>query len=390
MGEDEQPWPAGIEDHWLQRGENLRPPENMPGLSTVNIVIPVIRFVGQLIEVLKTRIITRDVLEQYDSYFQSMSHHVPEQLSLNSDGWLDPFVFSSIVPLLMVQFQLYRHNLNGYATAQERQEALFRCHQVGMQTVKFLNRVMRNPPHPIETTFPGASRGQDTWQPRLNKVVHNMVCRHTWRCTLIFCLRGDFDSALTCVEFSKAIGDVRKLNIACGRNLAFFLDQLLERTSRGTPQRDIEADLELIAYASGDLQGSQDGFVWTGVKPSQQNPSNAFTAASVRMLVDDSPPSALLTDAEIHDWGGWAKVEEKIGRLISEQRRRQQGPHGYAPGPHAQSPAYHRSAHNEMKRVQLGPPEHAPSPAAELTTGASSSRNSPPTGASRISIANII
>ena len=124
MGESDEPWPTAVGDHWLHPRGNLRPPENVPGFSTVGIIIPVVRFVGQLMKSLRAKTITREVLQTYDDYFRMMNQYVPDQLQLNSDSWLEPFTFSSIVPLLMVQFQLYRHNLNAYATAYERHDAL--------------------------------------------------------------------------------------------------------------------------------------------------------------------------------------------------------------------------------------------------------------------------
>jgi hypothetical protein len=392
MGESEAPWPTAVGDHWLQPRGTLRPPENVPGFSTVGIIIPVVRFVSQLIKSLRAKTITREVLQTYDDYFRNMSHYVPDQLQLESDSWLEPFVFSSIVPLLMVRFQLYRHNLNAYATAYERHEALERCHSVSVDTVNYLRRMMRLPP--AAAGQPLSERDTQTWQQLLIAIAHNMLCRHVWRCTLMLCLRGDFASAITCIQFSKAIGSTRKMNIACGRNLAFFLDRLFERTARGVPQHELETDLEMIAYASGDLQGSLDGgFVWAGIQPEQAEASTASRPSdpNLRGLLEaGAPPTALLTDDETSDWGGWERVEHQVSTLAEEQKR-QHSQHGFRPPSQAHSPVYHRSVHNETKRVQLAAPDSTPSPGGGTTTGATSTRaNTPPTGASRISIANII
>jgi hypothetical protein len=227
----------------------------------------------------------------------------------------------------------------------------------------------------------------------LDAVVHNLLCRHVWRCTLILCLRGDFNSALTCIHFSKAIGSARKLNVACGRNLAFFLDQLVGRIQAGMPQQDMESDLELLAYASGDLQGDVDsGFVWNGVQTTayESSATGAGAPSSTLPPFDDeaTPASALLTDKEMNDWGGWERVERQVARLMDEQGRRIQPQRSPYPPPSQPQPLYHRSAHNDTKRVQMAPPGDTPSPsgvAASPKTG-----STPPAGASRISIANII
>ena len=390
MGESDEPWPTAVGDHWLHPRGNLRPPENVPGFSTVGIIIPVVRFVGQLMKSLRAKTITREVLQTYDDYFRTMNHYVPDQLQLNSDSWLEPFTFSSIVPLLMVQFQLYRHNLNAYATAYERHEALDRCYTVARNTVKYLERTMRDPPSSAHRANLG--HGPQSWREMLDAIAHNLLCRHIWRCTLILCFRGDFTNALTCVKFSSAIGDARKLNVACGRNLAFFLERLWERIARGVPPQEIETDLELLAYATGDLQGSPEGgFAWVGVQPGPQEPPSASSSSNLRALLDDEtppPPTALLTEKESNDWGGWSHVEQRVVSLMEGVNSRQ---YGFRPPSQTHSPVYQRSAHNETKRVQLGRPDGTPSPGGGTTTGANSTRtNTPPTGASRISIANII
>jgi hypothetical protein len=392
IGESGEPWPTAVGDHWLQPRGNLRPPENVPGFSTVGIVIPVVRFVGQLMRSLRAKTITREVLQTYDNYFRAMHNYFPEQLQSHSDSWLEPFIFSSIVPLLMVRFQLYRHNLNIYATPQERVEALERCHSVSFDTVRYLARTMRTPPSsPYRASL---SNGPQTWQQMLDAIAHNLLCRHVWRCTLILCLRGDFRSALTCIQFSKAIGNARQLNIACGRYLAFFLDRLLDRVIAGVSQHELETDLELIAYASGDLQGNlESGFVWIGVQTGPTDgPGVGGSTSTLRSLLDeDSPASALLTEKEAGDWGGWEYVEQQVARLMDEQTRQQQTQHASYPPSLSQSPVYHRPAHNETKRVQLGPPDKASNSGSATGSGANPGRGStPPTGASRISIANII
>lgn len=313
----------------------------------------------------------------------------PEQLQSHSENWLEPFTFSSIVPLLMVRFQLYRQNINIHATVQERGEAVERCLSVAYDTVRYLARIMRTPP----SSPYRASLGHDhqTWQQMLDAIAHNLLCRHMWRCTLILSLRGDLGAASTCVRFLKAIGTARKLNVACGRNIAFFLHQIIGRVSAGMPQHELEADLEMLTYASGDLQGDLESLAWTGGRFSSREGEPASNLASFEE--EGLPSSALLTEKEMNDWGGWEHVERQISRLSDEQQKRQ---YQYQRSPYQQPtsaqqyPTYHRPAHNETKRLQLGSANETPSPSTATSSGAAPPKSTPPAGASRISIANII
>ncbi|TKA51798.1 hypothetical protein B0A49_13294, partial [Cryomyces minteri] len=89
---------------------------------------------------------------------------------------------------------------------------------------------------------------------------HNLspACRRTFR--------AEYAVALVCVCAMSAVGDLRRANVACGRNLAFFLEQLIDRVHRGegNPQQ-LLADEEMLAYASGDMQGCpESSWAWTG------------------------------------------------------------------------------------------------------------------------------
>jgi hypothetical protein len=190
---------------------------------------------------------------------------------------------------------------------------------------------------------------------------------------------------------AKTIDDARKLNIACGRNLSFFLEKLVERLHNNTlTQHELEMDFELLAYASGDLQGDiNNAFVWQGSElsylPGASLSPDDPTRSSQPFSDEGLPASALLTEKEIKDWGGWEHAEQQIGVLIEEQQKQIQRQH-IQPNPNHQQqppppPLYHRSAHNEQKRVQLAPPAAAANPSGNST---------PSAGASRISIANII
>jgi hypothetical protein len=262
---------------------------------------------------------------------------------------------------------------------------------------------------------------------------------HIWRTTLIFCLKQDFKAAITCAQLSKVIGDMRQLNIGCGRYLSRFLQRLKENCTNATymrktnssntmsgygdvqetgtsPGSELDESEEMIAYASGDLQSDPDNaWIWAGVRGSSSSNSNNNSGNNNNNNNNNSgnnnnnssnnnsnnsgsnnntsssnsnsnnntqskdldeealrgaqavprPTTALLTEAEKNDWGGWEGVEQVLKELVEIQHKARQ--------------RYYRPAHNPHKRVQLDnseerPPRRVPASAA----------------ASRISIANII
>jgi hypothetical protein len=355
----------------------VRPLPHQLTLLTMNTVVPVVRFTAQLKRTLKSHVISRPTLQTYDDYFRAILGGFPEEYQLSCETYLEPFALIALIPFQLARFQLYRHNLNAYCSPQERTDAIDRCHSVALETVRYISRCMQIP----TSSSTHSSSTLKTWQEALNASANNLLCRHVWRCTLMLCLRGEFSAATTCIRFSTAIGETRKLNIACGRYLAFFLDKLIERVQSGlASQQEVEMDFEILAYASGDMQGELDNsFVWAGAQIPQPSSSggspNLSTPSSMpsQPFADEGlPASALLTEKERMDWGGWERVERQISMLRDEQQRRLQ---------HQPPPLYHRPTHNDTKKVQFAPPESTPSPGVSST---------PSAGASRISIANII
>jgi hypothetical protein len=230
--------------------------------------------------------------------------------------------------------------------------------------------MMTPPPSPEQRGY-GEPR-QESFRDLIRGQADNFLCKHIWRITLILCFKGDYSGALTCARLSATIGDIRKVNVACGRNLSLFLDRLSERTKAGVAtQTHLELDEEMLVYASGDLQGDpENAWVWAG---SETQPVNSAPANP-----EDLPPSsALLTEKELNDWGGWERVERLLHELIDEQQRQSRAQH-----------PYYQPQHNPTKRLQLSPSEMSASP----TVGTAGTTGSPvpSAGASRISIANII
>jgi hypothetical protein len=328
-------------------------------------IIPVIRFIPQLKKTLKSRTISRPTLDTYDDYFKSIMSSYPEHLQIRAEGYLEPVLLHAVFPLQAARVLLYRHNLTTLCQPHERSEAMSRCLLAAHDTLKYIQRTMMTPAQsPDQRTFGGPP--QESFRDLIRGQADNFLCKHIWRVTLILCFKGDYNAALTCVQLSSTIGDIRKVNVACGRNLSLFLARLYERVKAGVATHLLEADEEMLAYASGDLQGDpENAWVWAGSESDFVNGAPANP--------DDLPPSsALLTEKELADWGGWERVKRLLHELIDEQQRQSR----------PQNP-YHQPLHNPTKRLQLSQPDTSP------TSGAVSSPG-PSAGAARISIANII
>jgi hypothetical protein len=156
---------------------------------------------------------------------------------------------------------------------------------------------------------------------------------------------GHFDAALTCIRASALISTLRDVNVACGRNLAFFLGVLIEKRRAGSLagsagyRGERELDEELMAYVSGDLQGStENSWVWTG----SETGMNIIGGGSGGLKIGASPTllgggreegTTVLTDVEARDWGGWERVEYLVNVLAREQGGYAQPVHSkYGPG----------------------------------------------------------
>jgi len=373
--------------------------------------------VSELKKTLKSPTIPQATLKTYDEYFRMILSSYPEECQPHSDTYLDPFTLTLCIPLLSARFILYRHNIKPYATPPDRSDAITRIATIAQDTVRLLARTMQPPPnHNGDRTA--------SWSDLLKAQADNATCRHLWRCTMALAFRGDFEGALACVRVCRAIGDMRKINIACGRNLSYFLERLTDRmgifaargwVSTGTGagaggwQRELEGDEEMLALLTGDMQGDWDcAWVWAR---SEKRGSVAASSGGGRSALEetstsnlrmngtgngspervDVPYSSLLTEKEINDWGGFERCERLIEGL-KEERRRWEG--RWREG----NAYYHRSSQNEAKRLHLTPPEgstttmqtqtqNQQSPGPITGTG---SGGSTPVGASRISIANII
>lgn len=112
------------------------------------------------------------------------------------------------------------------------------------------------------------------------------------------------------------IGDVRIVKAACGRYLAFFLRILLAQIRAKGHVPDLDRDEEMIAYVSGDMQGTSDGsWVWHGSETGSQLEGMGYAGRT-------TPNCAGRPEIETDfDWEGWEWIEKTVQGLHNEHHR---------------------------------------------------------------------
>ncbi|KAH9828231.1 fusarisetin A cluster transcription factor fsa6-like [Teratosphaeria destructans] len=342
--------PTPVNDDCIRPTGIVGPQPGQMAPNGLVAVIPIVRITAQLKKSLKSRTIAAATLSTYDEHFRSIMNSYPEPFPIHSQAYLDPRLLTAACALQTIRFFLYRHNLSTACRMSDRRDALDRCVSVAKDTAQYVQRSMQ---HSSTSSGPGyySPSHMANWAARLRTMAPAFWCSHIWRCTLVLCLQLEFAAALTLVQASAAVGDLRKTNIACGRNLAFFLDQLIVRLRAGAQPQDLEADEEMLAYVSGDMQGcAEEAWAWTGSETSASlsgsNSTNGITPRS------STPSSANFTDAphEMESWGGWEHIQRTLESLL--QQSHSQGPPPLAPAP------------PPVQRPAPLPPQQQPSPSA--------------------------
>lgn len=362
--------PSAIEDRYIQPQGYLRSHATCAPFTGSLAIIQVTRIHQPLYQALKSSIISPQVLQSFDEQFRARASLLPEAYRLGSSAALETTALPPLFTLLSAQFHLYRRNLTPASRPPVRAEALSRCISIAQDTAKYISRTLHSPTK---------SDSEKSWQVRATLIASNTMCLHLWRCILVLCFRGDYDAAFMCLHLSSAIGNTRKVNSECGKNIVFFLEQLLGRvrSGHGSPQQ-LEHDEEILAYVSGDIQGSvENSWVWAGTNltsptSSQRSPPSTTHSHGADQPMRDVLPLRTASSSPKQSasvWDDWARIEHLIRQLTEENRPR--------------TATYYPTPHNPVKRVQLAPdtnsspkPVPPPSPA--------------PSSTSRISIANII
>ncbi|EAU39475.1 conserved hypothetical protein [Aspergillus terreus NIH2624] len=301
--------PCPVEEQGIEGGCVPESQQTTPLLATIHVV----RSIGQLCRTLRSCSISPATIDTFERHFHACLAVFPPQYHPTSDQYLDPRCLAPVVHLQNARLILHRHNISPYCTPEVRASALDYCMSTCKDTASLLMRCMRTPPGHTDV---------DDWRPLLASSANTILCTHIWRCVLLLLLRQEFAAALVCVQALAVVGDSRVVNAACGRYIAFFLHQLLERVQR--PESvDPERDEELMVYASGDMQGSNDGsWAWQGSE----------TGSQLEAALDGPPPHPHpggrdnLSTGEAESWEGWEWVEKTIQYFLSEKQRQQAQP----------------------------------------------------------------
>lgn len=369
------PLPCSLEDRYIQNHGSFRSQADAGPSTGFVAIVQIAQMYTSLLQTLRSSIVHYQAVRSHDEQFRSIMSLLPEAYRPGSNAMFEAAAIPTVFTLLTARFHLYRRNMTILCHPTERSEALDRCVAVAKDTAKYISRALH---------CPSRTEADKSWQARVEPIASNMVCLHLWRCILVLCLRGEYDAALMCLHLASTIGQIRKINSACGKHMAFFVDQILDRlrkkSSEASPPPD--HDEELVAYASGDAQGSlEHAWVWAGATKisSKTSPKLSPRSTTRGQAVDETMHDGLSRRASCasieHNnaaWSDWGRVESGIRQLMEESRPRA-----------AQTATYYLPPHNPVKRVQLGPDDRpSPNPSQHSTPT--------PSSASRISIANII
>lgn len=348
-----------VSDEYIQTNGTIlpQPPQQTP--NGMIAIIPVVRITASIKKTLKSRTITAATLGTYDEHFKAIMSSYPEPFAIHSTTDLDPRLLTAACALQTSRFLLYRHNLAPCCRRSERRDALDRLVSVAQDTARYTQRSF-NPAH------------MSSWAARLRTMAPAFFCAHVWRCTLVLAFRAEYAAALTLLQVSAAVGDLRRNNMACGRHLSFFLDKLVERLRVGASQQQLESDEEMLAYMSGDMQGnSENAWVWTGSDPQAMSPvvNNSNPAInSANSSEAPVPAGNQLSDRELHEWPGWDHIQHVLTSLLHEsqaqaaqqQQRPPPPPSFNAPSPYP--PAMSGGPLPPLQQQQQHPGHLAPAP----------------------------
>ena len=321
--------PLGSEPAWSPGSLS---PSISPFLSTLRVA----REIANLLRTLKTPTIPLSTLEYHDLQLSNCMALFPAHHQVQRIERLSVHAVTPMVHLQNARLLLHRHNLSIMCPPETRSAAVDQCFLIAKDTAQILSRCLIDQPEP-STQHPS----QHAWTWPFKNAASAFMCTHIWRCTLFLCLRGDFSAASTCARVSAIVGDARPVNVACGKYVDFFLNHLTQKWHQD-PKGSVDTDEEMIAYVSGDLQGSvEHSWVWQDGEESPgrvtQSPTDGETSPASGEEADDGFGRA-----------GWDAVLGKMGRLQNQKPPRNQAPQpiflsGF--GNSERSPLSHSSTH---------------------------------------------
>lgn len=307
--------PCPVDEQYISEGGMLEGPQASPFLALVHVV----RSVGQLTKALRSPVLSPATLETFERHFTACLATLPLQYHPKSDQYLEP---RSLVPIIFLQnsrFILHRHNLSPACSHDARLSAMDYCLSIALDTTRLLSRCMQNPP---TSSSGNASTGATDWRVLLASSASTMLCTHICRCLLLLLFRQEYAASLICIRACAVIGDSRAANMSSGRYIAFFLGRILDRLRRNTG--NWERDEEIVAYMSGDMQGTADSsWIWQGSDETGQQPEDSSNVTTRSSSSSQKGTEILSLPEQESEWQGWDWVERTVQYLLDEKRQQE-------------------------------------------------------------------
>ena len=273
----------------------------------------VINIISRHATALWSSVLSTEALRSLTADLDSCMGALPDEYQIGKASYLHPSLLAPFIVLQNARLLLYRQNMTPRAPLQLRENAIRCCSEIAQETSQVIARCMQDPlGHP-------SKHQPDSWHSDLKNAASALLCTHLWRCTLFLAFKANFQAALLCAHASAALGSVRTVNSACGRYLEFFLHDL-DVEIRASQRFEPIDDEELIAYVSGDLQGSATrAWIW------QKSPMD-FPANDKLMLVSAASPTkehvAPRPSHEVQEdtssWNGWDGILSTLRQLSRE------------------------------------------------------------------------
>lgn len=302
--------PRATDDQYIRPALSWTSPTPEQSTSQLPSLILIVNGISRLHQVFKIPNLTSGVISAYESHFTKLidgldAHHEAQfRTPLSSPG------LSRFIDLQNARLTLHRINLAPSCDRDSRSRALDGCATVAKETAKFLQRRMEDPRPELEV---GIIAKDNIWQSDIALRAGAFFCTHLWRCMLFLCIRLDFQSALVCARASAAVSNTRPVNEACGRYLEFYLKELVSRLNQGL---SFDTNEEMIAYASGDLQGNfERSWVWQSTRAEDMSRS---PGSSVLKREAESPVGETLQEGK---WDNWSWVLSTLERLQQESQQ---------------------------------------------------------------------
>ena len=303
--------PSPIDDQYIRPGSGWTTPTPEQSSSPLLPMIQVIGGISKLLQILKLSCLDPRTISAYESHFIKCMDGFQAQQQMRLRDYLDPVELPALMYLQNARLMLHRNNLTPMCNADARSCAIDHCASTAKDTAKFLQRCMQEPPPGSRSEITAQN---DTWEKRMVSAASAFFCTHIWRCILFLCFRLDFQNALICARASAVLGSARPINVACGLYLEFYLKELVARLNQGV---SFDTDEEMIAYASGDLQGNfESSWIWQetlGDMQLGQRLDNQRSKVEARSPNDEA--------AEEEKWDGWDAALQTLTRLQREKEQ---------------------------------------------------------------------